>query len=77
MNLFHHDATESRVWSALDALIRESLSCCPTIGFEAKDQNGENELRDAQREHEVESHIAGRIVIECAVRGDDGVREDV
>ena len=36
----------------------EILDSARTICFERKDEEGKNKLRDAQRKHEVEGHVA-------------------
>jgi hypothetical protein len=57
--LFHHDATGRGVLSVISLEEEGFLERWYTVCFQSKDEDSEDELRDAQRKHEVESHIAG------------------
>jgi hypothetical protein len=57
--LFHHDATGRGALSVISLEEEGFLERWHTVCFQSKDEDSEDELRDAQRKHEVESHIAG------------------
>lgn len=59
MYLFHQDATGRGVLSVTSLEEKGFSERWHTVCFQSKDEDSEDDLRDAQRKHEVESHIAG------------------